>query len=62
MVIGATALFKVAAWMQSMDVGAEYIAQVRGLAEFELVVATVVVSYVCMRYLHFYQPRKLVSA
>ncbi|GGQ27163.1 TDT family transporter [Shewanella litoralis] len=62
MVIGATALFKVEAWMQSMNVGAEYIAQVRGLAEFELVVATAVVSYVCVRYLHFYQPRKLVSA
>jgi exfoliative toxin A/B len=59
MVIGSTALFKMAVWMESIGVATEYVQQIHGLAEFELLVATVVVSYVCLRYLHFYQPSKV---
>ncbi|RTZ15284.1 TDT family transporter [Vibrio aquaticus] len=62
MVIGSTALFKLAHWMESVDVASQYIAQVHVLALLELVVATLVVSYVAVRYFHFYQPhRALVS-
>ncbi|WP_299568719.1 TDT family transporter [uncultured Shewanella sp.] len=54
MVIGATALFKMVTWMQSIGMADEYIQQVRLLAGIELAVATVVVSYVAIRYLNFY--------
>lgn len=56
MVIGSTALFKLSAWMESVGVANEYVAQVHWLAGFELVVATVVVGYVALRYLAFYKP------
>ena len=59
MVIGATALFKMSVWMESIGIANEYVQQIHGLAELELLVATVVVSYVCLRYLHFYQPKKV---
>ncbi|MGX9461194.1 TDT family transporter [Shewanella sp. A14] len=59
MVIGATALFKMSVWMESVGVAAEYVQQIHTLAEFELLVATGVVTYVCLRYLHFYQPNKV---
>jgi len=62
MVIGATALFKMTIWMEGIGVEAEYIQQIHLLAEFELLVATAVVSYVCVRYLHFYQPSKVSAA
>ncbi|MGY3570558.1 TDT family transporter [Vibrio paucivorans] len=58
-VISATALFKLTHWMESVGVAAKYINQVHFLAGLELIVATVVVSYVAIRYLHFYQPHKL---
>lgn len=58
MVIGATALFKMSVWMEAEGVAAEYVQQVHTLAEFELLIATGVVAYVCLRYLHFYQPNK----
>lgn len=61
MVIGATALFKMSVWMESVGMAAEYVQQINALAEFELLVATVVVSYVCLRYLHFYQPSKVLA-
>ncbi|AZG72285.1 TDT family transporter [Shewanella livingstonensis] len=59
MVIGATALFKMSMWMESVGIATEYVQQINALAELELLVATVVVSYVCLRYLHFYQPNKV---
>ncbi|MEZ9870191.1 MULTISPECIES: TDT family transporter [unclassified Vibrio] len=59
-VIGATALFKLAAWMESVDIASQYITQVHALAVLELVVATLVVSYVVIRYLAFYRPVKTI--
>ncbi|MGR5529640.1 TDT family transporter [Vibrio alfacsensis] len=50
MVIGATALFKVAHWMEAQGLAAHYVNQVRGLATVELIVATVVVVYVSIQY------------
>ncbi|MGR5449437.1 TDT family transporter [Vibrio sp. PNB22_3_1] len=52
MVIGATALFKVAHWMEAQGLATHYVNQVRGLATVELIVATVVVVYVSMQYIH----------
>ncbi len=50
MVIGSTALFKMVAWMKTVDISAEYVAQVQWLASLELIVATLVVGYVAMQY------------
>jgi len=62
LVISATALFKTADWMEGVNVASDYVTQVNWLAGFELLMATVVVSYVAIRYFHFYQPhRALVS-
>ena len=60
MVISATALFKLSAWMQSINVAQHYVAQVHGLALVELWLATLVVVYVAVRYFHFYQPHKVI--
>ncbi|MEI8666162.1 TDT family transporter [Pseudoalteromonas sp. B28] len=46
MVIGATALFKMADWMQSINLAMPYVDTVNYLAKFELIVATAVVCYV----------------
>lgn len=62
MVIGATALFKTVAWMQGLGVAQHYVAQVQWLAAVELLVATVVVVYVAIRYLSYYQPHRVVFA
>ncbi|QTG87711.1 TDT family transporter [Vibrio furnissii] len=56
MVIGATALFKMAHWMDSIGMAAQDVHQVHALAMVELLVATVVVSYVALRYVMYYQP------
>lgn len=56
MVIGATALFKTAAWMAANGVAHEYVNQVSLLANVELYVSTAVVSYVALRYLAYYRP------
>ncbi|WP_144213080.1 TDT family transporter [Shewanella donghaensis] len=56
MVIGATALFNMVTWMESINMAEQYIQQVRVLATIELSIATVVVVYVAARYIHFYQP------
>lgn len=56
MVIGATALYKSAAWMATQGLAAEYVEQVSMLATIELYVATLVVFYVSLRYLVFYRP------
>lgn len=53
MVIGATALFKTAAWLESVGVAATYVNQVYVLGIIELVVATIVVGYVAMHYRRF---------
>jgi tellurite resistance protein TehA-like permease len=54
MVIGATALFKMADWMQSINLAIPYVDAVNYLATFELIVATAVVCYVSGRYFcHF---------
>ncbi len=53
-VISATALFKMANWLESVGVAQRYCAQVNHLALFELVAATLVVSYVSVRYIHHY--------
>lgn len=57
MVIGATALFKLAGWMQSSVMTQVYSVQIRGLAIMELWVATGVVGYVTVRYVMYYQPQ-----
>ncbi|CAM2859323.1 TDT family transporter [Shewanella loihica] len=59
MVIGSTALFKMANWMVLEGIKAEYVQQVRDLAALELVVATIVVVYVALRYINclLIQPR-----
>ena len=61
MVIGATALFKMVTWMESIGMADEYVQQVRLLAGVELTIATVVVAYVAFRYAHFYQGGAKVS-
>lgn len=58
MVIGATALFKTAHWMESVNIDPHYVQQIHALASFELIVATVVVGYVALRYLMFYFPAR----
>ena len=59
MVIGATALFKMANWMETQGLASDYVQQVRGLAGLELIVATLVVSYVALQYINnlLIQPR-----
>lgn len=59
MVIGATALFKMANWMETQGLASDYVQQVRGLADLELIVATFVVSYVALQYINnlLIQPR-----
>ncbi|EOB3572292.1 TDT family transporter [Vibrio vulnificus] len=52
MVIGATALFKMANWMQQAGLSDHYVEQVRMLAGIELLVATVVVGYVAVQYFY----------
>ncbi len=61
-VIGATALFKFAAWMQTVGVEAHYVDQVFNLAYLELIVATFVVGYVAVRYYMNYKPHRVLSA
>ncbi|MGF1744493.1 TDT family transporter [Vibrio minamisatsumaniensis] len=61
MVIGATALLKLAAWMQVQGIEAHYINQVFSLAYLELIVATGVVGYVAVRYYMNYKPHRVLS-
>ncbi|MDN3610814.1 TDT family transporter [Vibrio ostreicida] len=60
MAIGATALFKLADWMDNLGINAYYVNQIEGLASFELIVATLVIGYVAWRYFIFYQPHKVI--
>lgn len=59
MVIGATALFKLAGWMGSSSINLQYTRQIQHLALFELMVATLVVSYVVLRYFHHFRAIKI---
>jgi len=51
MVISATALFKLAEWMRSIDISTQYSDQIHLLALGELLIATGVVVYVVLQYL-----------
>ncbi|MDG3086179.1 TDT family transporter [Vibrio hannami] len=54
-VIGSTALFKLSSWMEGMGLNSRYISQIEWLATVELIVATVIVLYVSLRYMSFYR-------
>ncbi|MGY3944860.1 TDT family transporter [Aeromonas tecta] len=56
LVIGATALFKVAHLLAQWPEGAHYAEQVSQLAHLELGAATLIVGYVALRYLMFFLP------
>lgn len=56
MVIGATALFKVATLAESLGLDTVAINQLRWMAEGELVIATLVVSYVALRFAQNFNP------
>lgn len=56
MVIGATALFKAAALAETLGLDAATINQLRWMAEGELVIATLVVSYVALRFAQNFNP------
>ncbi|RQM69764.1 SLAC1 family transporter, partial [Aeromonas enteropelogenes] len=58
MVIGATALFKVANLVSGWPQAAHYVEQIRLLAHVELGIATVIVGYVALRYLMFFLPQR----
>ncbi|EGM69400.1 TDT family transporter [Shewanella sp. HN-41] len=59
MVIGATALFKTAHWLEQFSQMGELTHWVRLLADFELGVATLVVAYVAIRYFIHYLPKSI---
>ncbi|BDQ65727.1 TDT family transporter [Shewanella xiamenensis] len=61
MVIGATALFKTAHWLEQFSQMTDLTQWVRLLADFELGVATVVVAYVAVRYLTHYLPNPMAN-
>lgn len=57
LVIGVTALAKLAEWMKTVGMSEENIAPVRLLSDIELSIATVMVLYVALRYVWYYMPR-----
>lgn len=54
MAVGATALYKVSERLAAYPAALEYSMQLKVLAVLEMVIATVVVAYVCCRYALFY--------
>ncbi|MFD1008500.1 TDT family transporter [Oceanisphaera ostreae] len=56
LVIGATALFKVVTLAETLGLDAAAINQLRWMAEGELVIATLVVSYVALRFAQNFNP------
>jgi hypothetical protein len=48
-----------ASWMETQGLASDYVQQVRGLAGLELIVASLVVSYVALQYINnlLIQPR-----
>ncbi len=61
LVAGASALFKLAHWMTSLNLQETLVSQVRGLAYLELYVAAVVVLYVVYKYTMHFAPALLPS-
>ena len=59
MVIGSTALFKTHAQLSVWGLDATSLSVVETLAQLELAIATVVVSYVALRYAYFYAGRAM---
>ncbi|MHB8919997.1 MAG: TDT family transporter [Halothiobacillus sp.] len=59
MAIGVTALVKLAAWMGTVGMPEENIALIHQLSDIELIVATVMVIYVAVRYVLYFLPRLL---
>lgn len=51
MAVGATALYKVSEWLANYSFALEYSAQIRMMAVLEMIIATIVVAYVCFCYL-----------
>lgn len=54
MAIGATALFKTATQLEIWGVASEHVRDVLLLANIELVLATLVISYVTVRFVHYF--------
>lgn len=62
MAIGATALYKLAHLVNSYEGGSEYANQLYWLANAETVIATLVISYVSIRFVHHYLlPKRMKS-
>lgn len=58
MAIGATALFKLVKQFSSWGLKPEYVEQIQWLADLELLLASLVIAYVALRYLLNYLPAK----
>ncbi len=54
LVIGATALYKMAHFLQGFSIAQEYAAQLHRFATIELVIAAGLIAYVCLRYIMHY--------
>lgn len=54
MVVGSTALYKASNVLYSYPLARAYGEQLRMIAEIEMIIATVVIAYVCFRYLQYY--------
>lgn len=63
MVIGSTALFKTSHLFVQWGADSASVAQLHGLAELELIIATVIVGYVAFRYALFFiaRPREILA-
>ncbi|MGL5047621.1 MAG: TDT family transporter [Shewanella sp.] len=58
MVIGAAALFKTATWLEQFSGQEQLVIWIHYLADIELLIATIVVIYVSLRYLLHYLPKR----
>ena len=54
LVIGATALYKIAGYLEGFAIAKRYAAQLHQLATLELVIAAGIIAYVCLRYVMYY--------
>ncbi len=59
MAVGATALYKVAERLAAYPLAAEYAMQLRYLAVLEMVIASFIVGYVCLRYVMHYAQKDI---
>ncbi|MBU2978245.1 TDT family transporter [Alteromonas sp. C1M14] len=55
MVVGSTALFNLKDWMKSTNVDVAYITLINQLAILELLIATMVVGYISIRYFYYFK-------